>query len=114
MTSGNSSDSENNAKLLRLLEGVAESERTARFRCVLACVQLRPAEPRQPDRTFEGVCEGAIQYRAAGRGGFGYDPLFVPEGQTLSFAELGAEMKNRISHRFHALQKLKGALAKKG
>ena len=112
MTSGNSSDSENNAKLLRLLEGVAEEERAARFRCVIACVQLRPAEPRLPDRTFEGTCEGFIQHRPAGRGGFGYDPLFVSEGQTLSFAELGAEVKNRLSHRFHALEKLKKALSK--
>lgn len=56
---------------------------------------------------FDGVCEGRISRTPAGAGGFGYDPLFVPEGFEQSFAQLGEEVKNKISHRSRALAKLK-------
>ena len=107
---GNSPDGENNAKLLRLLEGVPADRRTARFRCVLALTPVLPVTVEalhQATRWFDGRCEGRIQATAAGCGGFGYDPLFVPEGFSQSFAELGEEVKNRISHRARALEVLK-------
>lgn len=106
---GNSTDADNNAKLLRLLTGVPPAERTARFRCVIALVPVLAARAGDPAsaRTFDGVCEGRLQTAPSGRGGFGYDPLFIPEGFTQSFAELGEDVKNRLSHRAQALAKLK-------
>jgi XTP/dITP diphosphohydrolase len=111
----NSPDSANNAKLLRLLEGKPARERTARFRCVLAVLRLAfdPGSRRVLSFSssqivlLDGVCEGKISGIASGRGGFGYDPLFVPEGYAQSFAQLGEEIKNKLSHRARALQKLK-------
>ena len=76
-------------------------------RCVVACVQLKPRESSPVAQTFDGVCEGRIQFQPTGHSGFGYDPLFVPEGYPVSFAELDAETKNRLSHRFHAVEKLR-------
>jgi XTP/dITP diphosphohydrolase len=99
----NSPDSANNAKLLRLLEGIAPEKRTARFRCVLA---LAGGAGRQT-MFFEGACEGRIALAPAGSGGFGYDPLFVPEGHERSLAELGEDVKNKLSHRARALEKLR-------
>ena len=64
-----------------------------------------------PTRLFEGSCEGRIAQGAGGAGGFGYDPLFVPEGCGRTFAELGDEVKNKISHRARALAALRGHLA---
>jgi XTP/dITP diphosphohydrolase len=98
----NSSDAANNAKLLRLLEDVPMERRTARFRCVLAL-----AARGQATLFFEGRCEGRIGFAASGAGGFGYDPLFIPEGAAQSFAELGEEVKNKISHRARALAGLR-------
>ena len=86
------------AKLLQALEGV--TERRARFVAAIAVVH--------PDTTPEGVlgvCEGHIRYAPVGESGFGYDPVFVPEGYDQTFAELGEEIKNRISHRAKALEK---------
>jgi XTP/dITP diphosphohydrolase len=119
---GNSPDAENNAKLLRLLKDVPAPERTARFRCVLALSPvLRSApEPSSPvcyadefevgTELFEGTCEGHIDFAPRGANGFGYDPLFIPNGYPLSFAELGEDIKNRLSHRANALAKLKNRL----
>ena len=110
---GNSPDADNNAKLLRLLLDVPLEKRTARFRCVIALVKLAETsgvaalEPQH----FDGACEGRIDFAPRGQGGFGYDPLFVPAGHEVSFAELGEETKNRISHRARALEKLRVALA---
>ena len=110
---GNSPDADNNAKLLRVLQDVPLEKRTARFRCVIALVKLTeqsngtPSEP----QLFDGACEGRIDFAPRGQGGFGYDPLFVPVGHDVSFAELGEEAKNRISHRARALEKLRAALA---
>lgn len=111
-TTGNSSDSENNAKLLRLLREVPQERRTARFRCVLAWRELvltenGPVAGGKAAMFFDGVCEGRISFSPSGGGGFGYDPLFVPDGHSQSFAELGDAVKNGISHRSRALQKLK-------
>lgn len=85
----------NNAKLLRELAGRAD--RSARFVCALAL-----ALPGRPTRTLRGVCEGRIAESASGAGGFGYDPLFVPEGHDRSFADLPAEVKATLSHRARA------------
>ena len=98
----NSSDAANNAKLLRLLAGVPPERRAARFRCVLAL-----AAPDKATLLFEGACEGRIAFFPGGAGGFGYDPLFVPNAYEQSFAELGEEVKNKISHRARALAHLR-------
>ena len=102
----NSPDEANNSKLLKLLEEVPMQKRLARFRCVLAIIELAPPGSLPVNQVFEGSCEGRIDFAPRGRGGFGYDPLFVPEGHEQSFAELGEELKNRISHRSKALAKL--------
>lgn len=109
---GNASDAENNAKLLRLLAGVPEAGRTGRFRCVLALLSLEWDSAGQVARlgeavVFEGVCEGWIGLEPAGVGGFGYDPLFHPVGEGRSFAELGEEIKNGLSHRYRALAQMR-------
>ncbi len=107
---GNSSDAENNAKLLRLLADVPVERREARFRCVLALTPVIPGAPyaslAEATRHFEGSCEGCLQVQPAGRGGFGYDPLFVPDGYDTSFAELGETVKGTLSHRAQALARL--------
>lgn len=91
-----SDDAANNRKLLANLEGV--SNRRARFRCVIAL-----ADPAGQARTVSGACEGSLLTALRGGGGFGYDPLFVPEGYELTFAEISPEIKNTISHRARAL-----------
>ncbi len=88
----------NNELLLRNLEGVAD--RRARFRTVIALL-LDGQEYR-----FEGIVEGRILDRACGHEGFGYDPLFVPDGFSKTFAEMTPEEKNAISHRGRAVRKL--------
>jgi XTP/dITP diphosphohydrolase len=107
---GNSTDVENNAKLLRLLADAPVEKRGARFRCVMVMIQL--GMPAAAPVVFDGVCEGRIGFEPRGKGGFGYDPLFMPLGHELSFAELGEDVKNTMSHRARALQKLKQYLAK--
>ncbi|MEY2410173.1 MAG: XTP/dITP diphosphohydrolase [Verrucomicrobiota bacterium] len=109
---GNSSDAANNERLLRLLKETPADSRTARFRCVLALVNLDAGNTSGAPLLFEGVCEGRITAKPGGSGGFGYDPLFVAEGQSRSFAELGDEVKNRISHRAQAMIKLRAWLTK--
>jgi XTP/dITP diphosphohydrolase len=86
----------NNRKLLQLMTGV--SDRRARFRTVLAL-----ASPDGQIYTAEGRCDGVITTEQRGVAGFGYDPLFRPDGESLTFAEMPAEQKNRISHRARAL-----------
>jgi len=108
----NSPDRANNDKLLRLLAKVPEEKRVARFRCALALVAV-PTSPASVDelatkaRFFSGACEGRIAFAPSGSGGFGYDPLFIPAGHERSFAELGEDLKNRMSHRAKALEKLR-------
>jgi XTP/dITP diphosphohydrolase len=107
----NSDDVENNAKLLRLLKDVPEGMRTARFRCVIALAETTPHSAVRTPHLFEGACEGRLGFAARGSNGFGYDPLFLPEGYEQTFAELGNEVKNRLSHRAKALEKLRAWLA---
>ncbi len=94
------SDADNNAKVLQLMETVADADRTARFFCVIAIVL-----PDGREYTVEGTCEGTILHALRGEGGFGYDPLFYVESMNKTFAELTMEEKNRISHRGHANRK---------
>ncbi|MGD0746121.1 MAG: RdgB/HAM1 family non-canonical purine NTP pyrophosphatase [Verrucomicrobiota bacterium] len=111
--SGNTSDADNNAKLLRLLKDVPPEKRTARFRCVIALAEIRGPESRMPDpNVFDGVCEGQILFEPRGKNGFGYDPLFVPAAYEQTFAELGEDVKNKLSHRAKALEQLKAFLTK--
>lgn len=90
----------NNALLLKNLEGV--KDRAARFTCCCALV-----DPSGEELVVHGHCPGHIAEKAAGVEGFGYDPLFIPNGYDKSFAELSAEEKNAISHRGRALEKVK-------
>ena len=92
----------NNKKLLLELDGV--KDRTARFRCVIAL-----ARPDVETETVEGKCEGKIGFTLCGETGFGYDPLFIPGNFDLTFAELDANTKNRISHRGMALKAARDA-----
>lgn len=95
-------DAENNRKLLDALHDVPDAQRTARFRCAIAVVDVDGCEL----ALVEGTCEGRIGREPKGIHGFGYDPLFVPEGFTQTIAELGPETKNQISHRAKAAAKL--------
>jgi XTP/dITP diphosphohydrolase len=117
----NSPDADNNAKLLRLLKDVLPEKRTARFRCVIALVpvpldKVENASPvchaDEQTQLFDGACEGKIILEPRGQNGFGYDPLFVPNGFDKTFAELGDDVKNKISHRSKALEKLKAFFAR--
>lgn len=94
------SDEENNQKLLDMLAGVPPENRTARFVCVIAI-----CDPQGRNATVAGCCKGKILPALQGKAGFGYDPLFVPDGYKQTFAELSAEEKNKISHRGKALVK---------
>lgn len=109
----NTPDRANNSKLLRLLSNTPAEQRGARFHCVLALVDLKPGQAPGEPRLFRGTCEGRIGSRPAGQSGFGYDPLFLPEGFQCTFAELGEEQKNRISHRRKALDALGAWLARR-
>lgn len=98
-------DDANNAKLLAELESVPDSERTARFRCVLAFADPRGALG-DVVHVEHGVVEGSILRELRGTGGFGYDPLFLLRGDTRTTAELSADEKNAISHRAEAARKM--------
>ena len=114
----NAPDTANNAKLLRLLKSVPLEQRTARFRCVIALAPIEISHVQRGETgaishaltatvsLFEGVCEGRIGECPLGQGGFGYDPLFIPQGYSQTLAELGPEVKNQISHRARALAQL--------
>ena len=90
-------DRSNLALLLARMAGV--TQRSARFRCVIAVAQGGELKA-----SFAGACEGKIIEAPQGESGFGYDPVFVPAGETATFAELPAEVKNRLSHRAKAMQ----------
>ncbi|MEI6072907.1 MAG: RdgB/HAM1 family non-canonical purine NTP pyrophosphatase [Verrucomicrobiae bacterium] len=100
-----SDDHANNALLLKNLEAVRGKARSARFRCVI--VLAKCGEKRE---AFSGTVEGTILDAPQGSGGFGYDPLFVPDGHSKSFAQLGSEIKNSLSHRARALEQLDGGM----
>jgi XTP/dITP diphosphohydrolase len=103
----NASDTEKIAKLLGELAKVDAKgdQRRARFRCVLAV-----AREGQVLGMFEGVVEGEIAERSRGSHGFGYDPVFVPDGFEETFAELPEKLKNSVSHRAKAIRKLQAKL----
>ena len=93
-------DEANNEKVLQEMADVSSSDRTCRFRCVLALVGDGLEE------TFDGACEGKLLFERCGSGGFGYDPLFLPNESEHTFAEISLEEKSKISHRAKALVKL--------
>src|SRR5213082_2388604 len=103
----NASNTERIAKLLRRLANVDPKgdQRRARFRCVLAI-----ARDCHVLAIFEGVVDGKIAERPRGSHGFGYDPIFIPDGFEETFAELPEEVKNNISHRAKAIRKLQAKL----
>jgi XTP/dITP diphosphohydrolase len=99
-------DADRRNLLLSELSKTGSGDRRARF--VAAIAIAKPAG--ELLNLAEGICEGAITFTARGEGGFGYDPLFVPNGYNQTFAELSESLKNRISHRARALQKTKSFL----
>ena len=117
--SGNAPDEENRLKLLTVLKEVSAARRGARFRCAVALCPVAPPKPEMSSsvclaseaefgaQLFEGSCEGRISFEPKGSEGFGYDSLFVPNGDLRSFAEIPSGDKNRISHRAKALEKVK-------
>lgn len=96
--SGIKDDKENLQLLLKNLEG--EKNRKARFKTVISLIK------NGKNHLFEGVIEGTIRNLPSGTQGFGYDPIFQPNGYAITFAEMDMEEKNRISHRALAMQKL--------
>lgn len=94
----------NNRKLLSELEGI--TNRKARFRTVISLIRSGV------ERHVEGIVNGHIATKESGCEGFGYDPLFVPDGKSVTFAEMTAEEKNRISHRGRAVAELVKVLTK--
>ena len=96
----------NNRLLLRNLEGVAN--RRARFRTVISLLVG------DEEHLFEGVVEGRIVERESGAEGFGYEPLFVPDGSDRTFAEMSPDEKNAVSHRGRAVRKLVAFLRARG
>ncbi len=98
---------ENTDKLLEELAGVSNEDRGAQFRTVVAFVSDDGIF------TFEGICRGEILAKPRGEKGFGYDPVFRPEGYQQTFAELDSGEKNRISHRGRAIQKFYEWLAER-
>ncbi len=95
------SDSANNRKLLQALNGVAEARRGAQFRCVAAIIS------NDYEKVVEGIVRGKIADGLSGSGGFGYDPLFIPDGYQRTFGEFGPVDKHKISHRGLAFIKAK-------
>ncbi|HCU07522.1 MAG TPA: non-canonical purine NTP pyrophosphatase [Clostridiales bacterium] len=98
-------DQANNAKLLEALCAVPEAERTGRYVSVITL-----AYPDGRLLTARGECTGVLLRSPRGEGGFGYDPLFVPDGTNMTFAEMPADLKNQISHRARALERLREIL----
>ena len=100
-------DHDNVFKLLRELRGVSDMDRTARFVCVIAF-----SRPDGICRTFAGTVEGRILNKPRGENGFGYDPVFVPEAEARTFAQMQSHEKDSMSHRGRAITKLKVFLLK--
>lgn len=100
-------DEQNNEKLLREMRGVPPRRRRAQFRAVLALVG-----PGYED-IAEGVCTGKLAEEPRGTNGFGYDPIFIPDGYDRTYAELTADEKNKISHRAKAIAAMKEILRKR-
>lgn len=98
----NAMDKDNNKKLLKMLEGVSNNDRSGRFVSVISA-----AFPDGRRISVRGECEGIIGLEEKGLQGFGYDPLFIVPEYNKTFAELGSDIKNEISHRAKALEKFK-------
>lgn len=96
---------DNVRKLLHDLRGVPPRRRGARFRCAVAFVPAQGSH-----HIVEGICQGTILESPRGANGFGYDPIFLPSGFRQSFAEMDASLKNTISHRALALERIKTVL----
>ncbi len=96
-----STANERNRHVLELMADLPEECRRARFRCVMCLIDSTGRE-----KIFEGICEGKIAHAIRGNSGFGYDPIFIPEGYTQTFGELGDEVKNKISHRAKAFHQV--------
>lgn len=103
----NASYADNVKKLLEVLQAIPKEQRTAKFRCVIAL-----ALPGGAEKIFRGQCSGHIAVEPRGQKGFGYDPIFIPDGKKTSFAQLSPAIKNRLSHRGRALRSLKRYLRK--
>lgn len=96
---GNGKSSEDNmTKLLAKMSG--QSDRSAQFRTVIAL------HWQGEELLFQGICKGQISLQRMGEKGFGYDPIFIPKGSSLSFAQMDIELKNSMSHRGRAIAKL--------
>ncbi len=100
-------DAANIARLLREMQGTPPEKRKARFVCVLVL-----ASPGGQTLEIRETCEGAITTAPRGEGGFGYDPVFVPDGMERTMAELSLEEKNAVSHRGRALRRLRALLVR--
>lgn len=94
-------DQDNNNKVLQELKQIPMENRTARFVCVLAV-----ARPGMETFFVKGTCEGKISYSEKGTNGFGYDPIFIPEGYSETMAEMNPDQKNQLSHRGRAITQL--------
>ena len=103
----NATDAQNNEKLLQAMRGVAPRRRRAQFRSVIAFVDKGAKE------LTEGIFSGTLAEAPRGSNGFGYDPLFIPDGMTITSAELTDEEKNAISHRGQSLRKMIEVLRKR-
>lgn len=101
------SDGENNAKVLKMVQIRTPMNRKAQFHCCLIAYS-----PEGKEFIFEGIVNGEITTSAKGTSGFGYDPIFIPEGQTQTFAELGVAYKNQVSHRAQAIRQLLETISK--
>jgi len=100
----------NRAKALRELAG--QTNRGCQFRTVITLIKLSAVSRQQSELQVEGIVRGHITTEEFGQGGFGYDPIFVPEGHEKTFGELPAEIKNNISHRARALAALVNVIGK--
>ena len=97
------------ANMAKLLDALADkTDRSARFRTVIALTT------KEGTQTFEGICNGRIAEGRSGADGFGYDPIFIPENSTLTFAEMTPETKNTISHRGRAVRAMVSELKARG
>lgn len=103
------SDHDNLVKLLDALRNVPKEKRTARFRCVLCVIDHEGHTTH-----YDGSCEGCLDFEVHGDGGFGYDPIFIPDGYSESFAQLGYEVKSRLSHRAKAVEWMRAIVGSSG
>ena len=98
----NANDQERNEKLLRELDELPDDKRTARFVCAMAIAD----EKGEIQFTAEGICSGKIALTSSGTNGFGYDPIFIPDGFSETFGTLSSDIKQRLSHRARATSKI--------